>query len=160
VPRPEDDAVTDPRPHEQHWLDLSEAAAMTGLDPEAIRSRARRGLIPHRTDDQGRWLVQIPPGSVTADDRARSVASSAVLGEAVAELLAEVAGLREGLARAEAGRDAAERAAEIEVALLREELGQARDRAGRLEGELRAVLAEQTGRGTAGNHVKAERDER
>jgi hypothetical protein len=145
--------MADPRPHEQQWLDLSEAAAMTGLDPEAIRSRARRGLIPHRTDDQGRWLVQIPPGSVTGDDRARSAVSNAVLDEAVA-------GLREELARAEAGRDAAERTAEIEVALLREELGQARGRADRLEGELRAVLAEQAGPGTAGNHVKVEKEER
>ena len=152
--------MADPRPHEQQWLDLSEAAAMTGLDPEAIRSRAKRGLIPHRTDDQGRWLVQIPPGSVTADDRARSGASDAGLGEAVTELLAEVAGLRDELARAEAGRDAAERAAEIEVALLREELGQARECAGRLEGEPRAMLAERTGRGTAGNHVKVEKKER
>ena len=152
--------MADPRSHEQQWLDLSEAAAMTGLDPEAIRSRARRGLIPHRTDDQGRWLVQIPPGSVTGDDRARSAASNAVLGEAVAGLQAEVAGLREGLARAEAGRDAAERTAESETALLREQLGQARGRADRLEGELRAVLAEQAGPGTVGNHVKAEKEER
>ena len=152
--------MADPRPHEQQWLDLSEAAAMTGLDPEAIRSRAGRGLFPHRTDDQGRWLVQIPPGSVTADDRARPVASNAVLGEAVTGLLAEVAGLREELARAEAGRDAAERTAESETALLREELGHARDRADRLEGELRAVLAEQAGPGTAGNHVRVEKEER
>ena len=152
--------MTDHRSHEQQWLSLSEAAAMTGLDPEAIRSRAGRGLIPHRTDGQGRWLVQIPPGSVTADDRARPVASNVVLGEAVTGLLAEVAGLREALARAEAGRDAAERAAEIEVALLRAELGQARDRACRLEGEPRAMLAEQPGRGTMGNHVEAEKEER
>ena len=152
--------MTDPRPHEQQWLSLSEAAAMTGLDPEAIRSRARRGLIPHRTDGQGRWLVQIPPGSVTGDARARSAVSNAVLGEAVTGLLAEVVGLREELARAEAGRDAAERVAEIETALLREELGQARDRADRLEGELRAVLAEQAGPGTAGNHVETEKEER
>ena len=134
--------MTDPQPHEQQWLNLSEAAAMTGLDREAVRSRARRGLIPHRIDDQGRWLVQIPPGSVTADDRARSGASDAGLGEAVTELLAEVAGLREELARAEAGRDAAERVAGIGTTLLREELGHARDRADRLEGELRAMLAE------------------
>jgi hypothetical protein len=127
--------MADPRPHEQQWLDLSEAAAMTGLDPEAIRSRAGRGLIPHRTDDQGRWLVQIPPGSVTADDRARSAASNAVLGE-------EVTGLREELARASDERAAAERTAEGESARLREELDRARDRADRLEGELRAALDE------------------
>jgi predicted nucleic acid-binding Zn-ribbon protein len=72
---------------------------------------------------------------VTADDRARSAASNAVLGEAVA-------GLREELARAEAGRDAAERTAGDETARLRRELDHARDRADRLEGELRAVLDE------------------
>ncbi len=108
---------------------------MTGLDPEAVRSLVRRGLIPHRVDDQGRRLVQIPPGSVTAEDRARSVVSNAVLSEAVT-------GLREELARAEAERDAAERTAENEATLLREELDHERGRADRLEGELRAVLAE------------------
>ncbi len=46
--------MTDPRPHEPPWLDLSEAAALTGLDREAVRSLVRRGLIPHRVDDQGR----------------------------------------------------------------------------------------------------------
>ncbi len=127
--------MTNPRPHEQPWLNLSEAAALTGLDREAVQSLVRRGLIPHLVDDQGRWLVQIPPGSVTADDRARSAASSAVLGE-------EVTGLREELARAEAERTAAERTAEDETTRLREELDHARDRADRLEGELRAVLDE------------------
>ena len=127
--------MTDSQPHEQPWLTLSEAAAVTGLDREAVQSLARRGLIPHRVDGQGRWLVQIPPGSVTADDRARSTASNATLGEAVA-------GLREELARAEAGRDAAERTAGDNTTLLREELDHARDRADRLEGELRAVRAE------------------
>jgi hypothetical protein len=127
--------MTDPRPHEQPWLDLPEAAAMTGLDREAVQALVRRGLIPHRVDDQGRRLVQIPPGSVTADDRARSAASNAVLGE-------EVTGLREELARASDERAAAERAAEGETARLREELDRARDRADRLEGELRAALDE------------------
>ncbi len=127
--------MTDPRPHEPPWLDLSEAAALTGLDREAVRSLAKRGLIPHRVDDRGRQLVRIPPGSVTADDRARSAASNAVLGE-------EVAGLREELARASDERAAAERTAEGETARLREELDRARDRADRLEGELRAALDE------------------
>ena len=61
--------------------------------------------------------------------------SNAALGE-------EVTGLREELARAEAGRTAAERTAENETARLRGELDHARDRADRLEGELRAVLDE------------------
>src|SRR5689334_10109193 len=112
------DAMTNPRPHEQHWLNLSEAAALTGLDREAVQSLARRGLIPHLVDDQGRWLVQLPPGSVTAGDRARSAMSNAALGE-------EVTGLREELARAEAGRTAAEQTAQDGTARLREELDHA-----------------------------------
>ena len=61
--------------------------------------------------------------------------SNAALGE-------EVTGLREELARAEAGRTAAEQTAQDGTARLREELDHARDRADRLEGELRAVLDE------------------
>ena len=102
--------MTSPQPHEQQWLDLSEATAMTGLDREAIQSLARRGLIPHRTDDQGRWLVQVPPGSVSADDRARSAVSNALLSEMVTALQAEVADLRVELACAKAERDTDERA--------------------------------------------------
>ena len=101
--------MTAPQPHEQQWLDLSEATAMTGLDREAIQSLARRGLIPHRTDDQGRWLVQIPPGSVTADDRTQSAVSNTVLSERVTTLQAEVAVLREELMRSKAEQGAAER---------------------------------------------------
>jgi uncharacterized small protein (DUF1192 family) len=102
-----DDAMTSPQLHEQQWLDVSEATAMTGLDREAIQSLAKRGLIPHRTDDQGRWLVQIPPGSVTMDDRTRSAVSNTVLSETVTALQTEVAVLREELARTRAERDAA-----------------------------------------------------
>jgi hypothetical protein len=100
-----DHAMTNPQPHEQQWLNLSEATAMTGLNRETIQSLARRGLIPHRTDDQGRWLVQIPPDSVTAEDRARSAESNAVLSETVTTLQAEMADLREELANAKAERD-------------------------------------------------------
>ncbi len=82
---------------------------MTGLDQEAIQSLARCGLLPHRTDDQGRWLVQIPPGSLTAEGRARSAESNAVLSEAVTALQAEMAVLREELMRTRAERGAAER---------------------------------------------------
>jgi hypothetical protein len=103
--QPYDHAMTSSQPHEQQWLNLSEATAMTGLDQEAIQSLARRGLIPHRTDDQGRWLVQIPPGSVTAQDRARSAESNAALSETVTALEAEMADLREELANTQAERD-------------------------------------------------------
>ena len=134
--------MTDPRPHEPPWLSLSEAAAMTGLDREAIRSRARRGLIPYRLDDHGQWLVQVPAGSVTADDRAQAATSTAAMTEVVTDLLAEVTMLREELARAEAGRAAAERVTAIETALLREDLERTRARADRLEAELHAALAQ------------------
>ena len=87
--------MTSSRPHEPPWLSLSEAAALTGLDREAVRSLVGRGLIPHMVDDRGRRLVRIPLGSVTADDRARSAGSNATLGEEVAALREELARTRE-----------------------------------------------------------------
>ena len=105
------------------WLGLTEAAAVTGLAREAIRARARRGLIPSRKGNDGRVVVQVPAG-LTAE---------AGQGEAglVAELTAEVADLREALARAVAERDAAMAVRMAEVAAKVE-----------LVEELRAMLAE------------------
>src|SRR5215213_7302829 len=88
---------------EPPWLPLSEAAERTGLDREAIRSRARRGLIPSRKGNQGQTLVQVP---VTALDQAAGHPVAA-MHEAMADLQAEVADLRVALARSEAERDAA-----------------------------------------------------
>lgn len=105
------------------WLGLSEAAAVTGLAREAVRARARRGLIPSRKGNDGRIVVQIPAG----------LAAEAGQGEAglLAELTAEVADLREALARAVAERDAAMAVRMAEVAAKVE-----------LIEELRAMLAD------------------
>ena len=52
---------------EEPWLGLAEAAARTGLAREAIRSRARRGLVNSRKGNDGRLLVQILAGLAEAD---------------------------------------------------------------------------------------------
>jgi hypothetical protein len=41
------------------WLTLTDAAELTGLNRETIRSRARRNLIPSRRGNAGQLLVQI-----------------------------------------------------------------------------------------------------
>ena len=81
------------------WLDLTAAASMTGLSREAVRSRARRGLLPSRRGNDGRIVVQVTPGTITAPDHDRT--------GLVTELTAELADLREALARAVTERDAA-----------------------------------------------------
>jgi hypothetical protein len=45
---------------DQPWHSLTEAARLTGLDREAIRSRARRDLLPSRKNNRGELLVQLP----------------------------------------------------------------------------------------------------
>jgi len=146
---------------EQPWLTLTEAAAVTGLDRETLRSRARRGLIPRRRDNRGHWLVQIAPSLDRGHDHSREPSTTAVTEpghgnvhgyveadhgrEVVTDLLAEVAEVRTALARAEAERDAATKVATAEVAAahgqfeqMREALAKAEARADRLE----AALAE------------------
>src|SRR4051794_18833257 len=105
------EALTDARP----WLSLTEAAEQTGLDREAVRSRARRGLIPSRKGNRGQLLVQVPTDLMTASDRGddRQLADH---GGVIADLQAEVVEVRLLLARAEADRDAAKAIAAAEVA--------------------------------------------
>src|SRR3954465_13750415 len=119
---------------EQPWHSLTEAARMTGLDREAIRSRARRGLVPSRKGNRGELAVQIPAELMTGDDRGTGhpLAEEVItLRVAMADLTAEVGDLRELLARAEAERDAAESVAEAQVSAAREVVV-----------ELKAMLAE------------------
>jgi hypothetical protein len=104
--------MTDPPTVEQPWLGLTEAARVTGLSREAIRSRARRGLVPSRKNNRGELLVQLLPGSMTEADHGVT--------DAMADLLAEVTDLRERLARAETARDAAVTIGEARVAAVRE----------------------------------------
>src|SRR3954452_7850208 len=96
---------------ERPWLTLSEAAGASGLDREAVRPRARRGLIPRRRDNRGQWLVQLPPdldhGHDRGPDRGPDHGQETALTmvghgqEVVADLLAEVAELRHALGRTE-----------------------------------------------------------
>jgi hypothetical protein len=83
------EALTDAQP----WLSLTEAAEQTGLDREAIRSRARRGFIPSRKGNRGQLLVQVSADLLTAPDRDddRPLADH---GEAIADLQAEVTEVR------------------------------------------------------------------
>ena len=121
---------------EPSWLTLSEAAARTGLNRDALRARARRGLIPHRKGNNGEVLVQVPAVMMAGigQDEAGAVARDGQdMANLVADLQAEVLELRVALARAEAGRDAATATAEAEklatrevVELLKAQLAEAR----------------------------------
>jgi hypothetical protein len=105
--------MTDAATAERPWLGLTEAAGLTGLDREALRSRARRGLLPSRKGNRGQLLVQVPAdladGHDHADDRDDRGADRDPAGMRVVmtDLVAEVGELRVALARAEADRDAA-----------------------------------------------------
>src|SRR5215213_3578548 len=89
---------------ESPWLSLTEAAQRSGLSREAIRARARRGLIPSRKGNGRETLVQLPSGSVHVVS-GNSQDMSGTQADLVADLLAEVAELREQLAVTRAERD-------------------------------------------------------
>ena len=94
------------------WLSLTEAAQRSGLAREAIRARARRNLIPSRKGNRSELLVQLPADLLAGDSQDTARPSADV----VADLLAEVADLRERLARTETEREAARAVATAEVA--------------------------------------------
>jgi DnaJ-domain-containing protein 1 len=92
--------MTDERP----WLTLSEAAEKTGLNKEALRSRARRGLIPSRRSNRGETLVQVDQGltvNATTDGQSLAVV--------VTELREEIAELTNHLTKATAELDSLRR---------------------------------------------------
>jgi hypothetical protein len=99
---------------EQPWHSLSEAAHLTRLDREAVRSKARRGQVPSRKNNRGELLVQLPTELLTGTDRQPDHPLTAL----VTDLSAEIADLRAMLERAKAGRETAEalRVAEREAA--------------------------------------------
>jgi hypothetical protein len=121
---------------EQPWHNLSEAAALTGLDREAIRSRTRRGQWPSRKNNRGELMVQIPPDLPTGPDRSADQLMTAL----VNDLVAEIGDLRAMLERAKAGRETAEaiRVAERDTAeaVRRAEVRALRELADRLTAEL------------------------
>src|SRR3954454_14431079 len=102
---------------EEPWLSLSEAAQRSGLAREAIRAKARRGHIPARKGNNGQILVQLPAVLLAGAGQGEAGSSQADL---LADLLAEVAELREQVARTEAERDAAESVAEAQVEAARD----------------------------------------
>jgi hypothetical protein len=54
---------------ESPWLSLTEAAQRSGLSREAVRARARRGLVPSRKGNRGDTLVQLPAALLSGDDQ-------------------------------------------------------------------------------------------
>jgi hypothetical protein len=129
---------------ESPWLSLTEAAQRSGISREAIRARARRGLIPSRKGNGRETLVQLPPGSVhVVSGNNQDMSGSPT--DLVADLLAEVAELREQLAVTRAERDIATGVAKAEVAVVIERAAALRELADRLTTELaeaRAQIAE------------------
>lgn len=122
---------------EQPWHSLTEAAAMTGLDREAVRSRARRGLLPSRKNNRGETLVQVPAEMMTTPDHPAAMMMTTIH-EAVADLLTELAEVKTELARAEAQVAAARAVAVADVATAEAKV-EARDM---VIAELKEMLAE------------------
>jgi hypothetical protein len=111
------------------WLTLSEAAERSGRHIGALRSLVRRKRIPARKGNAGAWLVQLPDRPQDDLGYARRTAidhlgltSSPAPEDPVAELLAEVAELRDQLGRARGRLEGQERLIlrlETELALAR-----------------------------------------
>jgi hypothetical protein len=143
---------------------LKERADLTGENFETLRSQAQEGKLPGaRKDNRGRWLVPLPLGTPREPPGSGPNEVVTELRERLAEARAEMERLRSRVeAEAEAARLAAAKAeeqvaaarAEAEAAriaaarneeratLLRDSLDRERDRADRLEAELRQELAE------------------
>ena len=111
------------------WLTLTDAAELTGLNRETIRSRARRSLIPSRRGNAGQLLVQVT-GAVTAPDQGmtdQDTASDRGLTGVMTELQEELTDLRDRVTRAEAERDAAREVAEAKVMAMERQLADLRE---------------------------------
>src|SRR5215213_3226276 len=121
---------------EQPWHSLTEAARLTGLDREAIRSRARRDLLPTRRNNRGELLVQLPAELLAGGDQGDdhpSTGEMTGLRVAVADLTAEISELRGDLREARSEAKAAARVAEAEVKAARDQLDRELARVARLE---------------------------
>jgi len=132
------------------WFTLSEAAARSGRHIGALRSLVRRGRIPARKGNGGQWLVQLPDNPLAEPDTANGSSAGLAIGSAdsyaLAELTAEVAELREQLARAEVEREAARAVATAEMIATKTsaaaEIKAARDTAAAEVAAKDAVIAE------------------
>jgi hypothetical protein len=94
-------------------LTLTEAARQSRLSREAIRARARRGLIASQRGNRGELLVQLPATLLSRDDQDMSRSMSG-LSMDMTDLMAELSELREQLARAESTLEAAKAIAAAE----------------------------------------------
>jgi hypothetical protein len=92
---------------ESPWLSLTEAAQRSRLSREAVRARARRGLIPSRKSNRGDTLVQLPAELLSGDGQDNGQGMSGTSSTLESDLLAEVAELREKLARTESRLESA-----------------------------------------------------
>lgn len=80
------------------WHDLTEAARLTGLDREAIRSKARRGHLSSRKSNSGATLVQIPPDMLTGPNHGSASSDYGLTNPLTATLTATQAALADVLA--------------------------------------------------------------
>ena len=120
------------------WMTLSEAAERTGRHIDAVRSLVRRKRLPARKGNGGQWLVQLPAELLTQRDQVNDLGAGTSSDEVIMGLMAEVAELREALARAEAEAHTARDTAGARVAAVRAEV----DAKDALIAELKAMLAE------------------
>jgi hypothetical protein len=150
--------MTEPAAEAGLWLTQGEAAAALGWHIERLRAAAKRGKLQRRKNNQGQWLVLVPPQGISGAALGHAPDSGAAMPQAalahaqgMEEALVE---LRQGLTEERAGRARAEGelAAELRrsadlvltVATLRTDLADARReladaRKGWLERVLEAV---------------------
>jgi chromosome segregation ATPase len=121
------------------WLPLNEASRRLVMTVDALRSRVRRGLIESRKGNDGRIVVRVSDQSATGHDVVANEADD-LLRQELIEARAEADHWR---TRAEQARnEATDHKARLDgkdavITSLREQLDRERDRADRLEAELR-----------------------
>jgi hypothetical protein len=91
------------------WLSLADASSHLGVSVDALRSRARRGMITTRRMNDGRLQVRVPADLQLAGDKsadqAQLVSDRSGDQRLIDELREEIAELRERAIRAELDRD-------------------------------------------------------
>jgi chromosome segregation ATPase len=121
------------------WLPLNEASRRLGMTIDALRSRVRRGLIESRKGNDGRIVVRVSDQSATGHDMVSDEADD-LLRQELVEARAEADHWR---TQAEQARnEATDYKARLDgkddvITGMREQLDRERDRADRLEAELR-----------------------
>lgn len=101
------------------WLSLVDASSRLGTSVDALRSRARRGMITTRRGNDGRLQVRVLASQTAVTDQPADrsrLGGDGVDDEALAELREEIVELRVTVARLEAERDAARVGANVEIA--------------------------------------------